>query len=41
MFASRQPAMPSDDDADDGHEIGIDSSDDDDTHEEVEVEVEL
>jgi hypothetical protein len=32
--------MPSDDDADDGHEIGIDSSDDDDTQEE-EAEVEL
>ena len=40
LFALRQPAMPSDDDADDGHEIGIDSSDDDDTQEE-EVEVEL
>jgi len=40
LFALRPPAMPSDDDADDGHEIGIDSSDDDDTQEE-EVEAEL
>jgi len=40
LFALRQPAMPSDDDADDGHEVEIDSSDDA-QEQEQEVEVEL
>jgi len=40
LFALRQPAMPSDDDADDGHDVEMDSSDDEQEQEE-EVEAEL